>query len=108
MLKGRHPLNIPDMTAKKNLPYHLRSPRLRWAYLAITLETEELSMLHQIAANPDRAERVRSNARLLMYLHHRVPISDICDRLNIDRRTLLRVGTDLIRARSRHQLHLVA
>ena len=95
------------MTTKKNLPYHLRSARLRWASLAITLEPEELSAFQQIATNPDRSERVRINARMLMYLHQRVPITDICDRLDIDRRTLFRVGTNLLRARSRHQLHLL-
>ena len=92
------------MIAPKNLPYHLRSARLRWAALAITLAPEELTAMKQIATDPDRAERVRSNARLLLALHNRVPITDICERLEIDRRTLFRVGSELVKARSRRQL----
>lgn len=94
------------MIAQKNLPYHLRSARLRWEALAITLEADELSAMQQIAADPDRSERVRSNARLLVYLHRRLPIPEICERLDIDRRTLFRVGTDLIKARSKRRMVL--
>lgn len=92
------------MIAQKNLPYHLRSARLRWAALAITLAPDELSAMQQIATDPDRSERVRTNARLLMFLHRRMPISEICDTLQIDRRTLFRIGTELVKARGRRGL----
>ena len=92
------------MIAQKNLPYHLRSARLRWAALAITLEPDELSAMQEIATDSDRSERVRTNASLLVALHNRVPIPDICDRLDLDRRTLFRVASDLIKARSRRRV----
>jgi len=83
------------------LPYHLRSPRLRWASLAIDLDPFEVASLRQLAAETHYSPREQLHARLLLGLHHRVPIHDLCVRLDMDRRTLFRLASELIEKRAR-------
>lgn len=83
------------------LPYHLRSPRLRWATLAIDLDPSEIASLRQLATETHYSPREQLQARLLLGLHHRVPIHDLCVRLDMDRRTLFRLASELIEKRAR-------
>ncbi len=88
------------MKRPQELPYHLRAARLRWAALAIDLDREEVIALQQIANDPGRSERSRTKAHLLLGLHHRVSIAELCERLDMDRRTLLRAGMQLTQERA--------
>ena len=84
-----------------NLPYHLRSLRLRWATLAIDLDSSEVASLRQLATEPHYSPREQLQARLLLGLHQRVPIHDLCERLDIDRRTLFKMASELIEKRAK-------
>lgn len=87
------------------LPYHLRAPRLRWAALAIDLEPGETQSLQQLMMDARRPMKVRNKARLLLGLHRREPLHDLCAELHMDRRTLYRTATDLIDHRHRQALY---
>lgn len=87
------------------LPYHLRAPRLRWAALAIDLDPGETQSLQQLVLDARRPIKLRNKARLLLGLHRREPIHDLCEELHMDRRTLYRTATDLIDRRHRQALY---
>jgi len=87
------------------LPYHLRAPRLRWAALAIDLEPGEAQSLQLVMTDTRRPLKLRAKARLLLGLHRREPIHDLCEELHMDRRTLYRTATDLIDRRHRQALY---
>ena len=87
------------------LPYHLRAPRLRWAALAIDLEPGETQSLQLLMTDTRRPMKLRTKARLLLGLHRREPIHDLCEELLMDRRTLYRTATDLIDRRHRQALY---
>lgn len=87
------------------LPYHLRAPRLRWAALAIDLDAGETQSLQLLMADARRPIKVRTKARLLLGLHRREPIHDLCEELHMDRRTLYRTATDLMDRRHRQALY---
>jgi hypothetical protein len=91
------------MKSPDALPYHLRAPRLRWAALAVDLSPEEVTSLKLLAAETHYSPRERMHARLLLGLHFRVPIHDLCERLAIDRRTLFRLGNELIEKRNQRR-----
>ena len=78
------------------LPYHKRAARLRWSSLAIDLEEGEVVVLQQITEDQERPERLRLKAKLLLGLHQREAIHDLCGRLGMDRRTLFRVGSETV------------
>lgn len=92
------------MNELEALPYHLRAPRLRWAALAINLEPAEMLSLQDVVTNADRPAKLRKRARLLLGLHRREPIHDLCKLLQMDRRTLYRTATDLISKSRRQEL----
>ena len=87
------------------LPYHLRAPRLRWAALAIDLEPSEVQCLQVLMTDSRRPLKLRAKARLLLGLHRREPIHDLCEELHMDRRTLYRTATDLMDRRHRQALY---
>jgi hypothetical protein len=87
------------------LPYHLRAPRLRWAALAIDLEPGEAQSLQLVMTDTRRPMKLRAKARLLLGLHRREPIHELCEELHMDRRTLYRTATDLIDRRHRQALY---
>jgi hypothetical protein len=93
------------MERLEQLPYHLRAPRLRWAALAIDLEPAEAQSLQQLMMDSRCPMKVRNKARLLLGLHRREPIHDLCVELHMDRRTLYRTATDLIDRRHRQALY---
>lgn len=78
-----------------SLPYHLRSPRLRWAALAIDLAEPEVRVFKAMAADLRLSNKLRAKARMLLGLHQRVPLHDLCLELHMDRRTLFRSASDL-------------
>ena len=88
-----------------HLPYHLRAPRLRWAALAIDLEPSEAQSLQLVMTDTRRPMKLRAKARLLLGLHRREPIHELCEELHMDRRTLYRTATDLIDRRHRQALY---
>lgn len=78
-----------------DLPYHLRSPRLRWAALAIDLSKDEALAFHLVATDPSQPLKVRNSASLMLSLHQRRPIQELCEELHMDRRTLFRAANEL-------------
>jgi len=91
------------MTTSKPLPYHLRAPRLRWASLAIDLDKSEVLALKQLADESHYSSQERQRSRLLLGLHYRTPIQELADSLDMDRRTLFRLATELIEMRNRRR-----
>lgn len=77
------------------LPYHLRSPRLRWAALAIDLAESEVRAFKAMASDLRLPNKTRAKARMLLGLHQRVPLHDLCLELHLDRRTLFRNASEL-------------
>ena len=64
-----------------DLPYHLRAPRLRWAALAIDLDRDEALSFHLVATDPSQPLKVRTAASLVLGLHQRKPIANLCEEL---------------------------
>lgn len=91
------------MKIPESLPYHMRAPRLRWAALAVDLDPDEVASLKLLAAETHYSPRERMHARLLLGLHYRESIHDLCERLEIDRRTLFRLGKELIEKRNQRR-----
>ncbi len=83
------------LSPSPELPYHLRAPRLRWAALAIDLGNEESLSFHLVATDPSQPLKVRTAASLVLGLHQRKPIAQLCEELQMDRRTLFRIASDL-------------
>jgi hypothetical protein len=98
--------SIPTLMEQlEQLPYHLRAPRFRWAALAIDLDPGETQSLQQLVLDSRCPMKVRNKARLLLGLHRREPIHDLCVELHMDRRTLYRTATNLIDRRQRQALY---
>ncbi len=87
-----------------SLPYHLRAARLRWSSLAIDLSEEEAITLTLMVEDPSQPVKIRTRAQLLLGLHQRVPIHDLCEDLHMDRRTLYRLATELSKPKARREL----
>ena len=88
----------------KDIPYHLRAPRLRWAAFAVTLEDDELTWVETVAASASDGLQAQSMARLLLGLHHREDLSKLCADLHLSRRKLLELGDRLTTQEGRRTL----
>ncbi len=91
-------------TSNKEIPYHLRAPRLKWAAFAVTLEEEELARVQAVAANPLATPSSRMMAGMMLALHHREDITKICGQLHVTRRKLLEFGDRLATVEGRRKL----
>lgn len=91
------------MLSRTELPYHLRATRLRWEALAINLDKDEELCLKEVAENSMHSEKERRRAKLLLGLHQRIPIHDLCEILNMDRRTLFKMASELTDIRERRK-----
>jgi hypothetical protein len=90
--------------AAKEIPYHLRAPRLRWAVFAVTLEDDELARVEAVAASSATPSQTQMMAQLLLRLHHREDLSKLCLDLHLSRRKLLDLGDRLATPEGRRKL----
>jgi hypothetical protein len=86
---------LPIMNTSSELPYHLRAPRLRWAQVAIDLSSDEELAARVLSTNASVTPKIRTKAALLLGLHMRKPIPELCAQLQLDRRTLFRMASDM-------------
>ena len=86
-----------------DLPYHLRAPRLRWVALALDLSQDEVCAFELMTSDPSQPLKVRNKAAILLGLHRRLPIHDLCEELHMDRRTLFRAASELSESSARRR-----
>ncbi len=96
---------MPNQTkAPKEIPYHLRAPRLRWAVFAVTLEPDELARVEAVADSATASPQAQLMAQVMLRLHHREDLAKLCTDLHLTRRKLLELADRLTTQEERRKL----